>query len=74
MEEKYDIIVVGSGVAGLFFALSTSWDKKILMITKDQMDNSDSYLAQGGICTLTLRQFYSGARNHLKLHLTYESF
>lgn len=53
MEEKYDIIVVGSGVAGLFFALSTSWDKKILMITKDQMDNSDSYLAQGGICTLT---------------------
>lgn len=53
MEEKYDIVVVGSGVAGLFFALSTSWNKKILMITKDQMDNSDSYLAQGGICTLT---------------------
>lgn len=53
MNDKYDIIVVGSGVAGLYFALSTSWDKKILMITKDQLDNSDSYLAQGGICTLT---------------------
>jgi L-aspartate oxidase len=48
----YDVVVVGSGVAGLFAALSISGDLKILIISKDKIENSDSYLAQGGICTL----------------------
>jgi L-aspartate oxidase len=49
---NYDVVVVGSGVAGLFAALSISGDLKILIISKDKIENSDSYLAQGGICTL----------------------
>lgn len=49
---KYDVIIVGTGVAGLFAALSISPKYKILMISKDKIKNSDSYLAQGGICTL----------------------
>lgn len=52
MDNKYDVIIVGTGVAGLFSALSISEDFKILMISKDKIENSDSYLAQGGICTL----------------------
>ncbi len=49
---SYDVIIVGTGVAGLFAALSISPEYKILMISKDKIENSDSYLAQGGICTL----------------------
>lgn len=50
--DSYDVIIVGTGVAGLFTALSISPELKILMISKDKIKNSDSYLAQGGICTL----------------------
>ena len=50
--EKYDMIVVGTGAAGLFAALCMPEKYRILMITKDKAENSDSYLAQGGICML----------------------
>ena len=49
---KADIIIVGSGVSGLYCALNLPTDKNILMVTKDKADKSDSYLAQGGICVL----------------------
>lgn len=52
MNEKYDVIIVGTGAAGLYAALSLKQDKKVLMITKDICENSDSYLAQGGISVL----------------------
>lgn len=52
MHIKTDIIIVGSGVAGLFCALNLPRDKRILIITKDDVENSDSFLAQGGICML----------------------
>lgn len=47
-----DILIVGTGAAGLFAALHADSDKKVLMITKVAKDKSDSYLAQGGICVL----------------------
>jgi len=52
LKKHYDVIVVGTGAAGCFFALSCPKDLSVLMITKDKMENSDSYLAQGGICVL----------------------
>lgn len=52
MEKQYDVIIVGCGVAGCFTALHLSHDKKILMITKSDLEESDSFLAQGGICVL----------------------
>ncbi|PHU36361.1 L-aspartate oxidase [Agathobacter ruminis] len=52
MEQKYDVIIVGTGAAGLFCALSLPRNKKILCISKDALDGSDSFLAQGGICML----------------------
>ena len=52
IKEHYDVIIVGTGAAGLFAALQFPRDKNILMITKDAVENSDSYLAQGGICML----------------------
>ena len=49
---KTDIVIVGCGAAGLFSALNAPKDKKIIIVTKDALENSDSFLAQGGICVL----------------------
>ena len=50
--KRYDVTIVGTGVAGLFCALHLPRDKRVLIICKDTPDKSDSYLAQGGICRL----------------------
>ena len=52
MNEYYDVIIVGTGAAGLYCALNLPKRKKILMLTKQGADLSDSFLAQGGICML----------------------
>ncbi len=49
---KTDVLIVGTGVSGLFAALHLPARYSVLMITKDQTENSDSFLAQGGICVL----------------------
>ena len=49
---KTDVVIVGSGVAGVFAALCLPEDKKALVITKDDLKECDSYLAQGGVCVL----------------------
>ena len=45
-----DIVIVGTGVSGLFSALNLPSDKRILLITKSDLESNDSFLAQGGIC------------------------
>lgn len=52
MKDTYDVIIVGTGVAGCFAALHLPERMNILMITKAELDESDSFLAQGGICVL----------------------
>lgn len=52
MELKTDVVIVGTGVGGLFSALNLPEDLQILMITKADVESSDSFLAQGGICVL----------------------
>lgn len=47
-----DVVIVGGGVAGLFCALLLPSDKKVTIITKKGITDSDSFLAQGGICVL----------------------
>lgn len=47
-----DVVIVGTGVGGCFSALNLSEDLSIIMITKSDLESSDSFLAQGGICVL----------------------
>ena len=49
---KTDILIVGSGVAGLYCALNLPKEKSIIVVTKNKARRSDSFLAQGGICVL----------------------
>lgn len=47
-----DVLIVGTGVAGLYTALKLPENLKIILITKAKAEECDSYLAQGGICVL----------------------
>ena len=49
---NFDVVIVGVGISGLYAALNLSKERKILMICKENMENCDSMLAQGGICVL----------------------
>lgn len=55
---KTDILIVGSGCAGLYAALNLPSDKQITIITKDIVEHSDSFLAQGGMCMLKSEDDY----------------
>ncbi|MBE6605274.1 MAG: L-aspartate oxidase [Ruminococcaceae bacterium] len=55
---KTDIVIVGSGVAGLYCALNLPKEKNIIIVTKNIARKSDSYLAQGGICVLRDEEDY----------------
>lgn len=46
---KFDVVVVGSGAAGLYGALCLPNDLKVALITKDQLNTGASDWAQGGI-------------------------
>lgn len=47
-----DTVIVGSGIAGVFAALCLPSDTDVLVITKEDLKECDSYLAQGGVCVL----------------------
>lgn len=49
---KTDVAIVGSGVSGLFAALHLPPRMNAVLLTKEELQHSDSYLAQGGICVL----------------------
>ena len=48
-KKSFDILVVGSGLAGLTAAYHASRNGSVALITKSQLDTSNSYYAQGGI-------------------------
>ena len=58
MDMYADVVIAGTGAGGLFSALSLSGDRKIIMITKSDLESSDSFLAQGGICALRNEEDY----------------
>lgn len=50
--ENYDVIIVGSGVSGLYAALNLNLNLKILMLSKKELTLCNSALAQGGVAAV----------------------
>jgi L-aspartate oxidase len=51
--KKYDFLVIGSGIAGLSFALKVASQGKVCIITKGKITESNTSYAQGGISAVT---------------------
>ncbi|MPW25089.1 L-aspartate oxidase [Alkalibaculum sp. M08DMB] len=51
MNQVYDVVIVGSGLSGLYCALNLDSNLNILIVSKGQLDENNTYLAQGGIST-----------------------
>ena len=46
---EFDTVIIGSGLAGLTSAYYSSKFGKVAVVTKSELDTSNSYYAQGGI-------------------------
>lgn len=53
IKKQYSVVIVGSGIAGLYAALNFPADVDVLMLSKKERHQSNSSLAQGGVaCVL----------------------
>jgi L-aspartate oxidase len=53
MKEKYDFLVIGSGLAGLTYALKVADFGRVALVSKTKLEESNTYYAQGGIAAVT---------------------
>ena len=54
MYYKYDYLVIGSGIAGMSFALKVAREGgKEAMICKTTLEEANTYFAQGGVASVT---------------------
>src|SRR2546423_14461818 len=51
--KQYDFVVIGSGIAGLTFALKAAKHGSVAVITKRKGVDSNTAVAQGGIACVT---------------------
>ncbi|MCW4015979.1 MAG: L-aspartate oxidase [Candidatus Bathyarchaeota archaeon] len=65
---KTDFLIVGSGIAGLNFALKIAKYGKVIIVTKKEIMESNTNLAQGGIAAVT--QKGDSVQLHIKDTLT----
>ncbi|MBL4858875.1 MAG: FAD-dependent oxidoreductase, partial [Erythrobacter sp.] len=52
MTEAHDVLVIGSGAAGLTAALALAETRKVLVLAKGQLTSGSTAWAQGGIAAV----------------------
>lgn len=53
MIRKFDFLVIGSGIAGMSFALKVAHKGSVAPICKAGLEEANTYYAQGGIASVT---------------------
>jgi len=53
MVRKYDFLVIGSGIAGMSYALKVAKQGRVAIIAKNALEDANTYYAQGGIASVT---------------------
>ena len=56
MTRQFDFLVLGSGIAGLFFALKVAPHGRVAVVTKKKRAESNTNYAQGGIAAVMGRE------------------
>ncbi len=49
---KYEVLIIGSGAAGMTLALHLAPDHRVALLSKDQLQTGSTWLAQGGIAAV----------------------
>ena len=52
-DTKYDVLVIGAGLAGLAYALKVAEKLRVLILSKTHLEGSNTEMAQGGIAAVT---------------------
>ena len=53
MVKKFDFLVIGSGIAGMSFALKVANKGKVALVCKTTLEDANTFFAQGGIASVT---------------------
>ena len=53
MVRKFDFLVIGSGIAGMSFALKVAQKGSVALICKAGLEEANTFYAQGGIASVT---------------------
>lgn len=53
MVKKFDFLVIGSGIAGMSFALKVAHKGSVALVCKTSLEEANTYFAQGGIASVT---------------------
>lgn len=53
MVRKFDFLVIGSGIAGMSYALKVAAKGKVALICKTELEEANTFFAQGGVASVT---------------------